>query len=309
MAYPRSTAPGSRYGYGRSGSTGSKPQQQTSSAWAGKWKQASGSAKGTSGYQPGTVRKGLGKAAMGAPAGNVSDAQREYKKRLGEYNKWQAQAQAEKQRYAEQAIVDTENARIRNLMNEWAQGMDGFPTGPGGFDFSAGGAGGGAMDTSGAIADASKYAGDATALRGDALAAALQALTAEFDLQEGQYGAEQDTFKGIFDREQAALTQGRGYAEDATFGSAADRGILRSGILKTDLTRADQPYADREATNIAKYNPEEGDLGSEYRRIESAIKLLGQQESAQKKEAEIASEKEQLSADQQLALLISGLGG
>jgi len=225
---------------------------------------------------------------------------------------WQQQAQQQRDAFAQQALVDAENARARNLMRDFLAngGFDDF-TGGDNYSFDAGGGGGagGGGNSAGMISDAKGFSADASKLRGESLAAALAALTAEFDLQEGQYGAEQNTFKGIFDREQAMLTQGRGFASDATFDSAADRGILRSGILKTDLTRADQPFADREAANIAKYNPEEGDLGSEYRRIESAIKLLAQQEDAQKKEAEISSEKEQLSADQQLALLISGLGG
>jgi len=295
---------------GRTRSGGSR-QQQTSNAWSGKWNQSAGSAPGTAGHRGGSVRSGLGRSAMGAPSGNAANAAAAAARRKSSMGQWQAQAQKQRDIFSQQALVDAENARARNLMKQFMEdgGFGDEFSGMNSYDFSGGGGGGGAVDHSGAITDAKGFSADATALRGEALAAALAALTSEFDLQEGQYGAEQDTFKGIFDRELANLTQGRGFASDATFDSAADRGILRSGVLKQDLVRADQPFADREATNIAKYNPEEGSLGSEYRRIESALKLLGQQEDAQKKEAEIASEKEQLSADQQLALLISGLGG
>ena len=144
-------------------------------------------------------------------------------------------------------------------------------------------------------------------LRGEALQAALDALAAEFDLTEGQLGAERDQFANIFEQAKRTIGQGMEYATDATYGDATNRGILRSGILKQDLVKNVQPFQDQLAQNIAKYNPEEGALGSEYRRIDSALKLLQQQEDAKAKQLKIDSEREQLEYDQQMAAINNGL--
>jgi len=144
-------------------------------------------------------------------------------------------------------------------------------------------------------------------LRQQALQAALAAIGADFDLQRGEYGAEQDQFANLYGQQKAEIAQGRQLASEANYDLAADRGILRSGVLKRNLARADQGYADASARNTAMYNPDQGNLGSEYRRIESAMKLLGQQEDAQKKEATIDSERQKLEEEKTAASLKAGV--
>ena len=144
-------------------------------------------------------------------------------------------------------------------------------------------------------------------LRGQALQAALDALAAEYDLSEGQLGAERDQFANIFEQNRRQIEQGLKFATEQTYDNLVDRGILRSGLSKQSLTETAQPFADQSAQNIAKYNPTEGALGSEYGRIESALKLLQQQEDAKAKQLKIDSEREQLEYDQQMTAINQGL--
>lgn len=180
--------------------------------------------------------------------------------------------------------------------------------GGGGYGGYGGGTG---TDSGGGLGDfdPDEYRGKSDELREKTLAAALESIGAEFDLKTGQLGAERDTFRNMFSSEKTAISQGRDLAQDAVYDDAVNRGMLRSGVTKKNLVRADQPFAARQASNIGKYNPQQGQMGSEFRRIDSAVKLMGQQEDAQMKEARIQSEREQLEMDKQLALLIAGMGG
>jgi hypothetical protein len=167
--------------------------------------------------------------------------------------------------------------------------------------------GGYPADAAGRAAASTQSNKDITALRADRLAAALEAIGTQFASQKGQFESQLGELANVFNRTQR-LNERQGETNiDAIGNAAAERGIYKSGINAKATSEEFARQAEESADLIGALNTEEGAKGTEVRKLESAIGLLGQQQAQAESMAKLDAEKDELDIAQLVAMINGGL--
>lgn len=144
-------------------------------------------------------------------------------------------------------------------------------------------------------------------LRAARLEAALSAIAAQFDTEEGDLNKQLGDLSTLFDRTLAENSRVGEQRLEGISDQAANRGILRSGIFAQNTAEELGLQAEQEGDLRGRISNVEGAEGTEVRAIQSALKLLAQEEASAVASAELESEQSELDVEQMIALITAGL--
>jgi hypothetical protein len=144
-------------------------------------------------------------------------------------------------------------------------------------------------------------------LREQALSDALAAINANYAHQKTEFDAAMVELAAEEERLLLETKQKKRTDRLALESTTAQRGLGHSGIYASNLAEALRDVARAEAEITGTYSTEEGNLGTEARKIESARKLLTQTKALEVSQAKTASLREKLDLERMQAMLNAGM--